>query len=213
MKKNIKQGFNAAAAAIGLSMIIACATTPPSGDDLSPSSGLRTLTPSDIDMAETVFAGAIDYSKVYIKTKDLPSRSKAYHSIIRFSEKDYVEDFSNASLDKRGIFIHELEHLRQEQSGTNLILAAASLFIRGLYSDNIAYNYGDVAAIESFEQLNIEQKASLTEHFYKKREKSQHLYSERFIDPNCGFQRDAARVLRDHIPNMQISASCDLAIA
>lgn len=175
---------------------------------LPASSGLRTLTPGELDMAKSVFADTIDYSKVFIKTTNLPRGSKAFHSIIRFSKGDYSKDFTNASLGKRGIFIHELEHLRQEQTGTNLIWAAAGIFFQGGYSKRRGYKYGDVADIQSFSELNIEQKAKLTEDFYETRERLKKITSEKYINENCDFQIDAAKVLRPHLPHIQVSPEC-----
>lgn len=209
MNKKIKQGFNAAAAAIGLSILVACIASPDSGDNGMLSGDLRTLSCDEVDLAKTVFADTIDYSTVYIKTTDFPSGSKAYNGIMRFSEGDYSKDFSSASLGKRGTFIHELEHMRQEQTGTNLILSAAGLFLRGGYINGSAYKYDDVENIESFSDLNIEQKAALTEHFYEKREKYKGLWSDRAKTENCAFQNNAGTLLRGHLPDLQTSPECD----
>jgi len=212
MIKKLKQGFNAAAAAIGLSILVACATTKSPVPDPPPSapSGLRTLTSGEIVLvARTVFADTIDYSDVYIKTKNLPSRSKAFNGIIRFSTHDYSDDFSRENLSKRTTFIHELEHMRQEQTGTNLIFSAIGLFIQGFYKDNKAYDYGDVTSIERFSELNIKQKAKLTGDFYAACESYPDFTSKIFKSNNCDFQRDSAKVLNDHLPQLQICPGCN----
>jgi len=209
MKKITLQGFNAAAAALGLGVLTACTAPPRDNASLVLRSSLRQLTPGEINLAKSMFSNTIDYSRVYIKTSALPLRSKAFNGIIRFAPKDYSPDFSNASLSARKTFIHEMEHMRQEQSGIDLVSSAIGLFFEGGYHNAQGYNYGDVRQIDKFSNLNIEQKATLTEDFYWAREEFPTHVFQAHQDNNCSFQRDALKILKGHLPNLKTSPECE----
>lgn len=209
MKIKIQQGFNAAAAALGLSILTACTAPPRDGASLSARSGLRPLTAGEINLAQSMFDNTIDYSQVYIKTSALPLRSKAYNSIIRINPSEYSPDFSSAPLDSRRTFIHEMEHMRQEQNGIDLVGSAIGIFFEGGYHQAKGYDYGDVRLIERFTDLNIEQKATLVEDFYHARQEYPALVFQSHKDNSCSFQRDALRVLKPQLPALKTSPECD----
>jgi hypothetical protein len=89
----------------------------------------RGLTPGEIDLAHSVFRGAIDYSKVrLIEGKWWPFQPKnaamAPCGDIWFhpAAGGWSEDFSKEPIGRQGFFIHEMTHVWQAQRGGPLYL-------------------------------------------------------------------------------------------
>ena len=89
----------------------------------------RFLTPAERGLAESVFGTAIDYDSVRIAHRKWaffqPRRVvMAPRGTIHFHPHGdlYCDDFCGAGLTDQGLFIHEMTHVWQHQSGVNLIL-------------------------------------------------------------------------------------------
>jgi hypothetical protein len=87
------------------------------------------MTPGEIELARSVFASAIDYSRVgLIKGKWWPFQPRrsamAPMGSIYFHPDGggWSEDFSREPLDRQGFFIHELTHVWQAQKGGRFYL-------------------------------------------------------------------------------------------
>jgi hypothetical protein len=90
----------------------------------------RALTEGEVALAASVFGGAIDYSRVRIVRRKWaffqPRRVvMAPRGSIHFHPKGclYRDDFADAALGDRGLFIHEMTHVWQHQKGICLPLA------------------------------------------------------------------------------------------
>lgn len=90
----------------------------------------RILTPSEIDLARSVFGSAIDYAAARIANHKWaffqPKRvTMAPTGTIHFHPDShaYCEDLGCASLSLQGHFIHEMTHIWQHQAGICLPLA------------------------------------------------------------------------------------------
>lgn len=168
------------------------------------------MTRGEIDMARTVFGDAIDYHRVLIKTKALPGRSHAYNGIIRINAREYQADYSLASQKNRATFIHELAHIWQEQKNVNVVGSAIDLFFQGGYSNkSSAYRYGDIRAIDRLSRLNIEQQATIVEHFYLARDNMKFVVFDVKREENCDFQKEGLRLLRPYFPQLRPSPECE----
>ncbi len=89
----------------------------------------RFLTSAERSLAESVFARAVDYDSVRIVNRKWaffqPKRIvMAPRGAIHFHPHGdlYCDDFCNAGVTDQGLFIHEMTHVWQHQSGVNLIL-------------------------------------------------------------------------------------------
>jgi hypothetical protein len=89
----------------------------------------RFLTPAETKLAESVFGNAIDYESVRINNRKWiffqPRRTAmSPDGQLWFHPKGslYCTDFCDAHVDDQGLFIHEMTHVWQRQSGVNLVL-------------------------------------------------------------------------------------------
>lgn len=87
----------------------------------------RHLTPGEVTLAQSVFGDAIDYPRVRIFRRKYfplqpPKRTMAPNGNIYFHPRSlaYREDFSVAEVYLQGLFIHEMTHVWQHQTGTNV---------------------------------------------------------------------------------------------
>jgi hypothetical protein len=92
-------------------------------------SGARPLTPGETDLARSMFGESVDYAPVrivlgkwaFFQPKDVvmsPRGSIHFHP----HGTAYRDDFSHADLGTQGLFIHEMTHVWQHQSGIFLPL-------------------------------------------------------------------------------------------
>lgn len=88
-----------------------------------PIGGERPLTAGEVSLARSVFGDAIDYSKVTIRRKKwFPFQPRkttmAPRGHIHFHPMGtgYCEDFSQVSVIRQGLFIHEMVHVWQTQT-------------------------------------------------------------------------------------------------
>jgi hypothetical protein len=81
----------------------------------------RFLTPAETKLAESVFGNAINYDSVRIHNRKwvfFQPRGVAMAP----NGNLYCADFCDGHVDEQGLFIHEMTHVWQQQSGINLIL-------------------------------------------------------------------------------------------
>jgi hypothetical protein len=69
----------------------------------------------------------------------------------------YCDDFGAASVHMQAFFLHEITHVWQVQTGTNLLIA------RGLWS---RYDYLPLKAGRSYERYSIEAQAEIVRHYH-----------------------------------------------
>lgn len=122
----------------------------------------RPLTEAEIQMAQLVFGTNFDLSEVRLKTAwwVLKNYAVSPNGNIYFHPKDWVEDFSNQSLEKRSWLIHELTHVWQLQQGLKVVRGAVV---------NRRYDY-ILAEGKSFFSYGIEQQARMVQDYYLRRE-------------------------------------------
>jgi hypothetical protein len=89
----------------------------------------RSLTPGEVELARSIFGGAIDYSRVQlIRGKWWPFQPRnaamAPMGSIWFHPEagGWSDDFSKESLSRQGFFIHEMTHVWQAQKGGRFYL-------------------------------------------------------------------------------------------
>lgn len=92
-------------------------------------SDARALTPGEVDLTRSMFGEAIDYAQVrivlgkwaFFQPKNVVMSPRGR---IHFHPHGtaYRDDFSHAGLGEQGLFIHEMTHIWQHQSGIFLPL-------------------------------------------------------------------------------------------
>ena len=89
----------------------------------------RGLTHAEVALARSVFGDAIRYDAVRVHAaKWWPFQPRqiamAPNGHLYFSPRGdlYCDDFCDRPLNRQGLFIHEMTHVWQHQTGTNLIL-------------------------------------------------------------------------------------------
>jgi len=123
----------------------------------------RGLTPGEVALARSMFGSAIDYDAVRIARRRwafFQPRNvvMAPRGTIHFHPHgpSYRDDFAEASLDLKGLFIHEMCHVWQHQRGIFLPLARHP-FCR--------YHYSFVPGW-SLARYGIEQQAEIVRHAF-----------------------------------------------
>ena len=123
----------------------------------------RSLTTDEIELAKSVFGDSIDYDLVRIyKDKYFMFQPKnvamAPDGNIYFHPDGglYVSNFGQASLEMQGLFIHEMTHIWQHQSGVNVAL-------RGVFNRNYSYS---LSAGQSFSSYGIEQQGNIVRDYF-----------------------------------------------
>lgn len=141
--------------------------------DIDPS--CRPLKESEIFLARTVFAEAIDYRRVKIfnrsnyvtgtvkKLLGLQSVAEAPNGNIYYIHDHLYADDIAALPYKQPVYLHEMTHVWQHQSGVNLLRAAATEYHRTAPDFSAAYAY-DLTG-KPFAFLGIEQQAEIVEDY------------------------------------------------
>ncbi len=127
----------------------------------------RPLTPSEIDLARSVFGDAIDYAPVRLHRRKWAFFQPrgvvmAPDGHIWFHPKgqSYCDDFCASDLDAQGLFLHEMTHVWQRQQGIYLPLRRHA-FCR----------YGYVLKPgQGFGRYGLEQQAEIVRHAFLIRE-------------------------------------------
>lgn len=123
----------------------------------------RPLTPGEIALARTMFGDAIDYARARVanrkwaffqprKTAMAPTGCIHFHP----GGDLYHDDFACADLSHQGLFIHEMTHVWQYQSGIYLPLRRHP-FCR--------YGY-TIQPGRRFERYGLEQQAEIARHAF-----------------------------------------------
>lgn len=103
-------------------------------------SGLRLLTAGEIQLAQSVFASTINYSKIWIhKGSQRPFNLQNKDAVMApngelYFRNQYRDDFSQTTYDFQHLFIYEMSHIWQLNRGINVIS-------RGLISWLVSYPY------------------------------------------------------------------------
>ena len=125
----------------------------------------RPLTDGEVDLARPMFGDAIDYRRVrIIRGKWWPFQHRgivmAPTGNVHFHPDDprWSEDFSKASLDLQGLFIHELTHVWQTQTrGRFYLPLMRHPFCRYAY---------DLVPGRPFALYGLEQQAEIVRHAF-----------------------------------------------
>ena len=125
----------------------------------------RPLTDGEVELARSMFGDAIDYRRVrIIRGKWWPFQHRgivmAPTGNIHFHPHDprWSEDFSTASLDLQGLFIHELTHVWQTQTrGRFYLPLMRHPFCRYAY---------EVVPGRPFDLYGLEQQAEIVRHAF-----------------------------------------------
>ncbi len=134
--------------------------------------GSRTLMPGEIALATKMFATSIDYSKVLIHEGKYTSLQKDKVAItpdnrIFMPSPIYSNDYSSGTAATQALFIHELVHIWQYQSGLyDPVTAAAAEYIRNFSDYDRAYDY----TLEEGRDLlsyRFEQQAAIIEDYFR----------------------------------------------
>jgi hypothetical protein len=128
-------------------------------------SAARPLTPGEIDLARSVFGGAIDYAPVkLVRRKWWPFQPRgivmAPTGNIHFHPADpnWREDFAAAPLSLQGLFIHEMTHVWQTQTrGRFYLPLMRHPFCRYAY---------ELRADKPFDWYGLEQQAEIVRHLF-----------------------------------------------
>lgn len=102
--------------------------------------GLRLLTAGEIQLAQSVFASTIEYSKVWIHRDSYLPFNLQYEDTAMtpngefYFRNTYRDDFSQSTDNFQHLFIHEMSHVWQRERGMNVIG-------RGLVSWLVSYRY------------------------------------------------------------------------
>jgi RHS repeat-associated protein len=127
--------------------------------------GLRGLTQGEIALAQQMFGDSIDYNSVEIEQGwilGLPwgnTPAMAPNGNIYFQSTYYSPDFSTESLDRQGLFIHEMTHVWQYQGGE-------SVMWRGIFERSYYYN---VTCGDDLIDYDLEQQGQIVmDYFFRK---------------------------------------------
>nr|WP_235535207.1 vgr related protein [Sphingomonas sp. Leaf339] len=127
----------------------------------------RRLTPGEIALARSVYGDRIDLSGVEIRRRKWAffqprqvAMAPCGHIHFHPQGNGWSDDFAEADIDRRGLFVHELAHVWQWQRGIYLPLARAP-FCR--YSYTIKPGWPLI-------RYGLEQQAEIIRHAYLLRE-------------------------------------------
>ena len=150
-----------AAAALGLTTACTPAPTPLANGQIN-----RPLTDGEIAMAYQIFGDSIDYSRVRVHKNARSDTNRAHKSSLYMTQATYRDDYAaSRNAMARSKFIHELAHIWQSHNGKDLVGEAVGLFFRHGGDYDRAYDY-DLFDLNNFENLSIEQQASIIEDYF-----------------------------------------------
>lgn len=107
----------------------------------------RFLTPDEIRLAAAIFGNRIDYAAVRIFNSPggilghITSSTALRNDIRIHDPSQYAPDFSQAPLGLRALFLHEVTHVWQYQSGRNFAQELASDLVRHGFDRWAVYEY------------------------------------------------------------------------
>ena len=122
---------------------------------------LRRLTPAELALAAEMFGEGLDAGRVRLLALPVwPRAFVAGGGLIVWPARDLPEDFDDAPLCAQATFVHELTHVWQAQTGTNLLLAKLRA------GDSPASYAYELTPGTDFAALNLEQQAMVVEHAF-----------------------------------------------
>ena len=128
------------------------------GLDLMRPGAFRKLSSGERALAAEMFGPAVEAGRVWLFA--LPVWNRAFVAgggLIVWPARTAAKDFSAAPLEDQAVFVHEMTHVWQAQTGVNLLLAKLRA------GDNAqAYSY-DLSGGGDFPSLNIEQQAMIVQ--------------------------------------------------
>jgi hypothetical protein len=123
----------------------------------------RPLTPGEIALAASVFGAAIDYDRARIAHRKWAFFQPRHivmapRGCIHFNPRGdlYRDDFATADVGLQSLFIHEMTHIWQHQSGVNLVLKRHP-FCRYAYA---------LKPGQAFRRYGLEQQAEIARHTF-----------------------------------------------
>jgi hypothetical protein len=170
---------------LGLLTPVACGLAP-SRDERRPSfapgqpavscdgdQSCRFLTPGEIRLASIIFGNSIDYAAIRIFNSPGGilgqfANLTAYRNDISIHDPArYAPDFSQEPPALRELFLHEMTHVWQYQSGRNFVRETASDFIRHGFDRRAVYDYAlDRPQLSDY---STEQQAYMVATYYARR--------------------------------------------
>lgn len=205
--KSLGESFRAAVTATGIVLMSASSThsSMPPPDMTHAGFTTRGLTQDEIRMGWQIFGSSLDYSRIRV-TRTNDTRNKGFHGKIRMINRLYSDNYGRETdLEKRRIFMHEMAHIWQEQSGVSIIGSAIGLFFQNGGDYNKAYNY-NMHDIYNFRSLNIEQQASIIEDYFVLREAVK--ADRRLRRTACPSVRIFEQALKPSLPGLQELHQC-----
>jgi hypothetical protein len=129
--------------------------------DLMKTGERRALTSGEIALGRTVFGDEIDWPRIRVhQTSPLGFGAMVpLGKTIVFSKWRAARDFSKASLNEQGWFVHELTHVWQAACGCVLVGAKLGALGKGAY----VYKHRPEAHLTSY---NIERQAEIVRHLF-----------------------------------------------
>ncbi|MBP6632187.1 MAG: hypothetical protein KBG28_27730 [Kofleriaceae bacterium] len=132
----------------------------------------RALTPAEITLLRPLFADGITYDRVRVVHNTFPFQPAGTYMTPRghvFAPGDlYEADFAGAgvSLGRTAVFVHELTHVWQYESGMDLIAQGAIELVKNAGDYEKAYPY-QLSAGRDLLDYGMEQQASIVEDFFR----------------------------------------------
>lgn len=133
----------------------------------------RALTAQEISTAQKYFGDHIDYKMVKVFNRPfMLLSSEGYSGIspnghLYFSKNDYRPDFAAAPA-LTPLFIHEMTHVAQYQSGMNLPKQAFRTWLKHNFNYAASYHY-EIEQAESYSKFDFEQQAQIMADYYAHR--------------------------------------------
>lgn len=171
----------------------------------------RLLTPGEIRLAATIFGSSVDYAAVRIF--DSPgsvlgrlANSTALRNDIRIHDQSrYAQDFSQAPVALRELFLHEMTHVWQYQSGRNFVRELASDLARHGFNRRGVYEYE--LNSPRLSDYTTEQQAQMVATYYTQLQQATAVGGTRRRRLLCDAIRAHEAVLATELP-LQRSATC-----
>jgi hypothetical protein len=128
------------------------------GLDLMRPGAFRKLSSGERGLVAEVFGQAVDAGRVRVFA--LPAWSRAFVAggrLVVWPARTARQDFAAAPLDEQAVFVHEMTHVWQAQTGVNLLMAKLRA---GDGAQAYAYRISDD---RDFSDYNIEQQAMIVQ--------------------------------------------------
>jgi type VI secretion system secreted protein VgrG len=161
----------------------------------------RPLTNNEKALARSVFGDKIDYSGIKIffrpygfllgsKTRSMSPNGNIYFGTQYKDLNDMCQ-----SPQSRALFIHEMTHVWQYQNDKFFQAKGLVFVLRNAFNYDRTYKY-ELDKIKNFKSLNIEQQASLIEHYYAICEKNKISQNPDLTNRKKRYEQ----ILQDNIP-------------